>query len=32
MNVASAHDIADKINELDIGNFELKTISSKGLK
>lgn len=32
MNVLSAHDIADKINKLDIGNFELKTISSKGLK
>ncbi|MFA1689135.1 NADP-dependent isocitrate dehydrogenase [Candidatus Rickettsia barbariae] len=32
MNVSSAHDIADKINKLDLGNFELKTISSKGLK
>ncbi|MCC8371120.1 MAG: NADP-dependent isocitrate dehydrogenase, partial [Rickettsia endosymbiont of Stiretrus anchorago] len=32
MNVASAHDIADKVNKLDLGNFELKTISSKGLK
>ena len=32
MNVSSAHDIADKISKLDLGNFELKTISSKGLK
>ncbi|MFV9867773.1 MAG: NADP-dependent isocitrate dehydrogenase [Rickettsia slovaca] len=32
MNVSAAHDIADKINKLDLGNFELKTISSKGLK
>ncbi|AAU03737.1 NADP-dependent isocitrate dehydrogenase [Rickettsia typhi] len=32
IHVFSAHDIADKINKLDIGNFELKTISSKGLK
>ncbi|CEO17227.1 Isocitrate dehydrogenase [NADP] [Rickettsia monacensis] len=32
MDVSSAHDIADKVNKLDLGNFELKTISSKGLK
>lgn len=32
MNVASAHDIAEKIQAIDIGTLELKTISSMGLK
>ncbi|MGX6960804.1 MAG: NADP-dependent isocitrate dehydrogenase [Rickettsia endosymbiont of Pentastiridius leporinus] len=32
MDVTSAHDIADKIGKLNLGDFELKTISSKGLK
>ncbi|WP_341790252.1 NADP-dependent isocitrate dehydrogenase [Rickettsia endosymbiont of Polydrusus tereticollis] len=32
INVSSAHDIAEKIEKLELGNLELKTISSKGLK
>ena len=32
MNVSSAHDIAEKFHKYEVGNLELKIISSKGLK
>lgn len=32
MYVPSAHDVAEKISKIDLGEIELKTIASKGLK